>query len=175
MKKLLLFITGLIIWFFFAGSFSWPLLITGLLVSLIAAFLFGEMTFRFYKTSDSFKMVLTKIFYTFIVVITFIYDAYLSALKVSFHSFEPNPSFNPGIVKIKTHLKNITGITVLSNLITLTPGTLVLDFDVLNRFYYIHWIDVSTEEEARIKKEVIGRHELWIAKIFELDSPTKES
>jgi len=96
----------------------------------------------------------------------FFYEAISAALNVSKHVFEKEPSFNPGIVKVKTELTDVTGLTLLANLITLTPGTLTLDYDRVERAYYIHWIDVETLEEAEMKKKIIARFERWIGVIF---------
>lgn len=167
MKKTAMFFFSLIVWFLFTGAFSLPVIGLGIIISVIVAFLFGDMTFRFLSQhKPSFFMIFKKVYFFLLVIGAFIYDAYISAIKVSLHAFELNPSFSPGIVKIKTHLKNIAAISILANLITLTPGTLVLDFDVLDRNFYIHWIDVKTEEEAEIKKQIIGKHEKWIFNIF---------
>lgn len=48
-----------------------------------------------------------------------------SNFKVAKHALLMD--INPGIVKIKTDLHSDTGITILANSITLTPGTLTLD------------------------------------------------
>jgi len=96
----------------------------------------------------------------------FFYEAFMAALKVSKHAFEKEPSFSPGIIKVKTSLRNITALTILANLITLTPGTLTLDFDMREKAFFIHWIDVTTVEEAEARKEVFERFENWLEVIF---------
>ena len=166
MKKLLMFILSFFLWIFFTGQLTIPIIILGAFVSIVISLLFGNMVFRFLTPEKHPGKIFYKLFYIILVIFTFIYDVYESAFKVAFHAFQFNPSFSPGIVRIKTKLTNITAITIMSNLITLTPGTLVLDFDVLERHYYIHWIDVKTKKEAEIKKEIIGRQEEWILNIF---------
>jgi len=100
------------------------------------------------------------------VVSTFIYDVFLSAVRVSRHAFEIKPSFSPRIVRIKASLENTNSIAILANFITLTQGTLAMDFDILNKNYFIHWIDVRSDDEAEIKKVLISKHEKLIAKIW---------
>ncbi len=166
-KRMLTLIITFIIWLIFAGRISLPILLLGLGICAIVSLMFAEKVFQFLKVDYGLHIFLKKLFYIFLVLGAFIYDVFVSAIKVSRHAFELNPSFSPGIVKIKTSLSSVTGITILANLITLTPGTLVMDFDILNKNYYIHWIDVRTEDEAEMKKEIIGKQESWIQNIFE--------
>ncbi len=49
---------------------------------------------------------------------------------------------NPGIVKVPSKQKTQTGLVLLANSITLTPGTLTIDTDK-DYNLYIHWIDVK--------------------------------
>ncbi len=165
-KKIFMFFLCLTIWIGFTGNVSLPVVIPGILISFIFSYLFADNVFKILKLNYGSKTFFKKLLYIIIVSATFIYDAYTSAIKVTRHVFEIKPSFSPGIVKIKTELDNIAAITTQANLITLTPGTLVLDYDVLDKNYYIHWIDVKTEEEAEIKKNIIGKHEEWINNIF---------
>ncbi len=75
---------------------------------------------------------------------------------------------NPGIVKIKTDLSSDTGITVLANSITLTPGTLTLDVrrKLGETYLYVHWIDVETLNREKAGEEIKGDIEEWLKKIF---------
>ena len=165
-KTIVTLILTFMIWLIFAGKISLPIILLGLGICLVISLLFADKIFRLLKMDYSYKVFFKKIFYIILVIGVFIYDVFVSAIKVSQHAFELHPSFSPGIVKIKTSLNDITGITVLANLITLTPGTLVMDFDVLDRNYFIHWIDVRSRDEAEMKKEIIGKQESWIENIF---------
>lgn len=167
MKKLLMFLFSMLVWILFVNQLTIPVVILGLGLSLLSSYLFGDMVFRFISPKITILDLLVKVFYSVLILTTFTYDALLSAIKVSFHTFEKKPSFSPGIVKVKTKLTSKTAITILSNLITLTPGTLVVDFDPVDNIFHVHWIDVKSNHEAEIKKEIIGRHEDWIAHIFE--------
>ncbi|MBO9374752.1 MAG: Na+/H+ antiporter subunit E, partial [Chloroflexus sp.] len=55
----------------------------------------------------------------------------------------------PGIIAIPLDVKSDAGITVLANLITLTPGTVSLDVATDRRTIYIHCIDVYDTEAIR--------------------------
>lgn len=55
----------------------------------------------------------------------------------------------PGIIAIPLDVKSDAGITVLANLITLTPGTVSLDVSTDRRTIYIHCIDVQDADAVR--------------------------
>ena len=76
---------------------------------------------------------------------------------------------NPGIVKIKTDLKNEYAQAMLANSITLTPGTITMDIaeENGNTYYYIHWIDVATQDIDEASDEIKGTMEKWIRRIWE--------
>ncbi len=54
----------------------------------------------------------------------------------------------PGIVAYPTELNTNWGITILANMITLTPGTLTLDVSTDRRTLYIHTLDVGDPAEV---------------------------
>ena len=56
--------------------------------------------------------------------------------------------------------------TALANCITLTPGTLTIDV-AEGGVFYIHWINVATEDDEAAAREILGRFERYIGKIFE--------
>lgn len=55
----------------------------------------------------------------------------------------------PGIIAIPLDVKSDAGVTVLANLITLTPGTVSLDVSTDRRTIYIHCIDVQDADALR--------------------------
>lgn len=62
----------------------------------------------------------------------------------------PKLSIQPGIFALETELEKDWEITILSNLITLTPGTLVVEVSEDNKTLYIHAMDIDDVEQARL-------------------------
>ncbi|ADO76562.1 Na+/H+ antiporter subunit E [Halanaerobium praevalens] len=166
LQKISAFIFLMIVWFIFAGKITIDVLIVGSAAALLVTIFFSDMLFREVRGRLPWYHYFKKLILLLLFIPVFFYEAITAALKVSKHVFEKDPSFNPGIVKVKTKLTDITGLTLLANLITLTPGTLTLDYDRGEKAYYIHWIDVETVEEAELKKKIIARFESWIGVIF---------
>ncbi len=165
-RKFFTFLITLSIWIIFAGKVTTDVLIVGVIASLVTTWLYSDLLFRSSNRKRDWTFYLKKLLYILMFIPVFFYEAFMAALKVSKHAFEKEPSFSPGIIKVKTSLRNITALTILANLITLTPGTLTLDFDMREKAFFIHWIDVTTVEEAEARKEVFERFENWLEVIF---------
>ena len=165
-QKLLTFLLVFLMWIIIVGKISTDIVIIGVITSSITTILFSNMLFRFTNRKFNLFKFLRKIFLVLIFIPVFFYEALTAAAKVSFHAFKGESSISPGIVKVKTKLTNVTAITILANLITLTPGTLTLDFDTTERVYYIHWIDVVDREDAETHRHLIEKFERWLGVIF---------
>jgi multicomponent Na+:H+ antiporter subunit E len=61
---------------------------------------------------------------------------------------KPKLDIKPGIFAYPTELKQDWEITVLANLITLTPGTLVVDVSPDNKILYVHAMDIDDAEDS---------------------------
>lgn len=153
-KKSSTFILTLALWVVFVGHISVQVVLLGTVICSIITFMFADHV-----------LGLIKMKYIFLLVSGFIYDVFLSAIRVSRHTFQIEPSFSPRIVRVKTSHEKINSIAILANFITLTQGTLVMDFDISNRNYLIHCIDVHGDDEVEAKKARIHKHEDLIDKI----------
>lgn len=60
----------------------------------------------------------------------------------------PKLKIKPGIFAFRTDLKTDWEITILANMITLTPGTLVIDISDDRSILYIHAMDIEDAEKA---------------------------
>ncbi|MDD5675372.1 MAG: Na+/H+ antiporter subunit E, partial [Chitinivibrionales bacterium] len=78
----------------------------------------------------------------------------------------PAMPIKPGVVKVKTTLTTATGIAVLANSITLTPGTHTIDVTP-DGYLYVHWINVKTHDRDLATALIVGRFEWIIKRIFE--------
>jgi len=76
----------------------------------------------------------------------FVRELILSAIKVAWLAVQPKMRLRPAIVAYPLTVTTDAQITLLANLITLTPGTLSVDVSDDRRTLYIHAIDVETLE-----------------------------
>ena len=82
-------------------------------------------------------------------LLLFVYELLLSALKVAVLVLSPRMNLKPGIFAYPLRVDRDFEITILANLITLTPGTLSVDVSDDRRTLYVHAIDASDPDAAR--------------------------
>jgi multicomponent Na+:H+ antiporter subunit E len=79
----------------------------------------------------------------------FLWELFKANLRVAYDIVTPRHHMKPGVVAIPLDLTTDEEITVLANLITLTPGTLSLDVSVDRRTLYVHAMYVDDLEAFR--------------------------
>lgn len=72
----------------------------------------------------------------------FVYELVLSATRVATIVLRPRIKLQPGIIAFPLTVDRDFEITMLANLITLTPGTLSVDVSEDRKTLYVHCIDV---------------------------------
>ncbi len=78
----------------------------------------------------------------------------------------PSMDFWPGIVKIKGKLPSLDHTALLAYLVTLTPGTLSLDYDEEGDDLYVHWIDVAGYGDADMDDRVTTGLRTWVRRLL---------
>ena len=76
----------------------------------------------------------------------------------------PNMNLKPGIFAYRLKVDRDFEITLLANLITLTPGTLSVDVSEDRQYLYIHAIDCSDPDATR--KDISDGFERRILEAF---------
>jgi len=160
-KFIYTFIILFVIWIGFTTSLEIPELITGAIVSLILAI----FTDRIFSCCGLKILMPHKIIYFIQYFFVFIITLIKSNLDIAKRVLSPKLPINPGIVKFDTKLTNGFAKMVLANSITLTPGTLTID--VIKNTFYIHWIDVKSEDSKVVYKEIAESFEKILIKIYE--------
>jgi len=78
-------------------------------------------------------------------------------------------NINPKIVKIKVNLKSDVELALISHLITLTPGTLVIDVedaDDDSSYLYVHFSYLKSKHLQKDIKKTIGKWDTMIGALF---------
>lgn len=130
-----------LIWVGLTGEFSLVNLVIGLGLGLIA------MRFAVPARRAERRLALSWALVRFPFVV--IRELMLSNVRVA-HAvlFTPLDRFTPGIIAVPLELESDAEITALSNLVTLTPGTLALDVSDDRRTLFVHVLDLSNPDEA---------------------------
>ena len=80
--------------------------------------------------------------------VLFLYELMVSAIRVAVIVMTPDlkSALRPAIVAVPLTVKSDAEITLLANLITLTPGTLSVDVSDDRSLLYVHVLTLSTRE-----------------------------
>lgn len=160
-KRIAQFILFFAMWVLLTFSIELQELMVGLVVAFVATLLtrdlFPDEMLKFFNP----RRLLWAILY----IPYLIYYIILANFDVAYRVLNPDLPITPGIIKVKTTLKSEMAKTILANSITLTPGTLTVEIDGDN--YYIHWINISTEDPERQRQIIIDKFERMLRRIFE--------
>lgn len=79
----------------------------------------------------------------------YLWELIISSVRVAIDVLNPRLDVRPGVVRLPLQVQSDTEVTMLANLISLTPGTLSLEVSADNRFLYVHAMDVDDPDELR--------------------------
>jgi multicomponent Na+:H+ antiporter subunit E len=79
----------------------------------------------------------------------FLKEMIVSSLRVAYDVVTPPIHARPGVIEVPIEAKTDLEITLLANLITLTPGTLTLDVAPDRKSLYVHAMFASDPETVR--------------------------
>ena len=132
-----------LIWMALTGTFTLANFAVGFAISSLALWLISspaEVTFIVYITR----------FFRFIgFFIFFLWELLLANLRVAHEVLTPGYQMRAAIIAIPLDAESDLEITVLANLITLTPGTLSLDVSRDRKILYIHAMHVGDVDKFR--------------------------
>lgn len=82
-------------------------------------------------------------------VVIFAYDIVIANLRVAFEVVTPGYAMRVAIVRVPTATRTPFEVTVLANVITMTPGTLSLEVDPDTYDLYVHGLYVDSVDDFR--------------------------
>lgn len=98
-------------------------------------------------------------------VLVFFWALIVANVRVAYSVLAPQSKMRPGIVAIPLDIKRDIEITLLANMITLTPGTLSIDVSDDRKVLYVHGMHVYDLEE--FKHEIKDGFERLVREAFE--------
>jgi multicomponent Na+:H+ antiporter subunit E len=149
-----------LVWAALTGSFTLPNFGFGLLLGWLALYLVREQleTRVVYPGARYRGMRIASL------AGLFIKELVLSGWRVAILVLSPRMDLKPGIFAYPLKVDSDFEITLLANMITLTPGTLSVDVSADRRTLYVHAIDCSDIEKA--KSEIRNGFERKIEEAF---------
>lgn len=128
-----------LVWAMLTGSFA-----AG---SLMAGFIFGYLVLAFVarlsgQATTYSRKIPEVIRFTFF----YVWELIQSNLRVAYEVLTPTHHMKPGVIGLPLDATTDAQITMLANLITMTPGTLSLDVSNDRRMLYIHAMYMEDED-----------------------------
>lgn len=122
------------------GSFTLPNVLFGALIGGFSLFLIrgqigGTMFWR-------------RLLRVMSLALLFLHELVHSAVRVGLLVLRPRLAVRPAFIAFPLTATRDVEITLLANLVTLTPGTLSVDVSADRKFLLIHAIDVTDREEV---------------------------
>lgn len=148
-----------LVWAAVTGAFT--------LLNLLLGAVIGAMAVLFIRDRVEHPHMMRRFVRTLSLAALFFYELALSAARVAMLVISPGMKkrLSPGIIAYPLSVTSDLQITLLANLITLTPGTLSVDVSDDRKTLYIHVLEMNDREDviASIKNGFEAR----IIEVFE--------
>lgn len=128
-------------WLALTGEFS----MGNFLVGFVLVYLLLSLT----RLSDESRTYTLKVRQIVSFVLYFMRELVTSSLRVTYRVLAPQMNMTPVVVAIPLDVQSDAGITLLGNLITLTPGTLTLEVSDDRSHIFVHAMNVDDVEAFR--------------------------
>jgi multicomponent Na+:H+ antiporter subunit E len=115
-------------------------------ISFVKGYLFGLLVIFILRRFFDSRFYLFRIWSFIQLSIIFVKELILSNIAIVKIVLKPKLDMRPGIFALQTDLTEDWQITLLSSLITLTPGTLVIDVSEDNKTLFVHAMDIGEVE-----------------------------
>lgn len=135
-----------LLWMLLQNNWGVLTFLAGYAVGLLILFMV-----RRYMTSEFYPLSLLK---AFNLLIVFLQELLISGIEVAKQILQPRINLTPGIFTLETDLETDVEVTLLAMLITLTPGSVVIEISPDNKTLYIHGLDLPESVDAVNKSKL---------------------
>ncbi len=116
-------------------------------ISFIKGYIFGLLVIFVLRRFFDSRFYLARLWSFIKLIFIFIRELILSNVAIVKIVLKPRLDMRPAIFAMDTELTKDWQIMLLSNLITLTPGTLVIDVSEDNKTLFIHAMNIGEVED----------------------------
>jgi len=162
-SRITVFVLSALVWFALTDIREFQEVIAGLVMAAVVTLIAG----KFFITTTKQRGVPHRIIAAMRYFFKFLWEMIKANVHVALIVLHPMLPIKPGIVKIKTKLSKDSAITILTNSITLTPGTLTVDINPDTKEIYIHCIEVHATTIDENTQQIGWRFEHILAEVFE--------
>lgn len=140
-------------WAIFFGGFTWITMLSGFVLGFGILWLLQPLT---ESKSSYFK----RVWYWGKLVVMFLYELVVSSVQVIWDIITPQHLAKPAVFEMPLDVKTDTGILLVTNLISLTPGTLSLDVSEDRKSLLVH--AMFAEDPDAVCHQLKSGMERWV-------------
>ena len=129
------------VWAAVTGRFNLSNVVVGIVLGYAVLFVVQPLM----GPSNYFRRIHQAIAFAFF----YVWQLVMANLRVAADVMTPGARARPGVLAIPLDAKSDAEITLLANLITLTPGSVSLDVSSDRRFLYLHAMYIDDVEQYR--------------------------
>lgn len=126
------------IWVALTGDFSFENYVFGFFLNFHILWL---ITYK--RNQSKYFVIVPKLI---LLLVTFLYELIKANLEVAYEVITPKLKMTPGIIMVPLDVKSNIGITLLANMISLTPGTLSIDVSNDRKVLFVHAMYIKDRE-----------------------------
>jgi multicomponent Na+:H+ antiporter subunit E len=115
-------------------------------VDFSVGFIFGYLILRLIQPAGRPTKYFSKIRQVILFTLFFVFELIKANLRVAHDVVTIRHHMRPGVIAIPLDVQTEAEITLLANLITLTPGTLSLDVSTDGKILYVHAMYIDDQE-----------------------------
>ncbi len=140
-------------WVLFFNSFTWLAVLSGLAVGFGILWLLQPL-------AEGNSSYFRRVWYWAKLIVLFLYELLVSSLEVLRDIFTPTHLSNPAIIDMPLDVKTDAGILLVTNLISLTPGTLSIDVSEDRKTLTLHVM--FADDPDAVRKSLKEGMERWV-------------
>jgi multicomponent Na+:H+ antiporter subunit E len=140
-------------WAMLFGGFTWLTMTSGFVVGYGVLWLLQPLT----GVKSSYFL---RVWYWLKLLVLFHYELLVSSLQVLWDIITPELQARPAIIEMPLDVKTDTGILLVTNLISLTPGTLSIDVSEDRKTLTIH--AMFADDPEAVCQELKSGMEKWV-------------
>jgi multicomponent Na+:H+ antiporter subunit E len=142
-----------VVWCMLTGSFTLVSLVTGFVLGFAALWVLRPLL-------EAPRSYFTRTFHWIRLVVMFHYELVVSSIEVVVDVLTPQHRSRPAIVDLPLDVKSDAGILLVTNLISLTPGTLSLDVSPDRSTLRVH--AMFGEDPDAVRRQLKDGMERWV-------------
>jgi multicomponent Na+:H+ antiporter subunit E len=131
-------------------------------VNFVVGFILSYLMLRLLQRPGDPKNYYQRGVVLFRFALFYLWELFLSNLRVAVTVLSPSMKIAPAVVAVPLEATSELSITLLANLITLTPGSLTLDISTDARVLYVHTMYADDIDQFRLNIKELERRVLEV-------------